>query len=79
MQFVGSRVRSPHLFIFNLWLRFENPRQARQRFVSLNHNAACQLFQGFRRRSSFDLRPIFPFVRVARMQQLFVQFRFIAQ
>ena len=39
----------------------------------------ASFFKALRRRDFFHLRPILAFVRVARMQQFFVPFRFVAQ
>ena len=64
---------------FHLRLRFKQPRAARQSFPALNQNPLFQLLQTFRRRNSFDLRPILALMRVARMQQFFIPFCVIAQ
>ena len=62
-----------------LRLRLQKPCAARQSFPALNQNALFQFLQTFRRRNSFHLRPILAFVRVARMQELFVPLRLVAQ
>ena len=64
---------------YNLRLRLQNPRAARQSFATLNYNSVFQPLQIFQRWNFFDLRPILAFVRILRMQKFFIPFCLVAQ
>jgi len=62
-----------------LRLRIEQPCAARQGLATLKVYALAQLRQSLGTGDSFDLRPILPFVAMARMEHFLVKINFVAQ
>jgi hypothetical protein len=60
-------------------LRLDYPRPAWQSFAALNDYSALQVFQFFRGRNPFDLRPILTLMGMAGVQKFLVQAGIIAQ
>ena len=69
----------PGSYTIGASLRVENPGAGGKSFAALNGQALCQFFQRVRRRDALDLPPIGARMRVARMEQTFVPFRFVAE